>query len=84
MEFSKIVMAFASALYALTWAVVAAAVFADGEPPWQMLESLSWVYGAAIASYCGKTAYENRAKIERGAKDERSDDSDSGEAGGTA
>ena len=66
MEFSKKLMIFASAMYAATWAVVVAAIFRAGEVPWELFEALSWVYGAAVACYCGKTAYENKAKIQGG------------------
>ena len=63
MEFSKKLIVFASVMYALTWAVVVVSVFRADEVPWEIMESLSWVYGAAICCYYGKTAYENGAKI---------------------
>ena len=63
MEFSKILIIFASVMYVLTWAVIVAAIFGSGEPPWELMEMLSWVYGAAVVCYCGKSAYENGAKI---------------------
>ena len=63
MEFSKKLIIFASIMYLATWIAVVAAVFGAGDPPWQLVESLSWVYGAAVACYCGKSAYENGAKI---------------------
>ena len=66
MEFSKKLMAFASAMYAATWAVTVAAIFATGDAPWRLMESLGWAYGAALACYCGKSAYENGAKIKKG------------------
>ena len=68
MEFSKKLIAFASAMFAATWAVIVAAFFQGGEPPWELMEKLSWVYGAAVACYCGKAAYENGAKISRKGK----------------
>ena len=63
LEFSKKLMVFASAMFAATWAVIVAAFFQGGEPPWELMEKLSWVYGAAVACYCCKAAYENGAKI---------------------
>ena len=70
MEFSKKLIVFASIMYAATWAVTAAALISAHEPPWQLLEMLSWVYGAAVACYCGKAAYENGHKIKGAAKHE--------------
>ena len=66
MEFSKKLIIFASAMYAVTWAVTVASIFLAGEPPWELLEALSWVYGAAVCCYCGKAAYENGHKIKGG------------------
>ena len=66
MEFSKKLMVFASVMYAATWVVIVASVFRDGEPPWELMGYLSWVYGAAVACYCGKSAYENGNKIKKG------------------
>ena len=63
MEFSKKLIIFASAMYAATWAVTVATVLRGGEPLWELMEMLSWVYGAAACCYCGKAAYENGAKI---------------------
>ena len=73
MEFSKKLMVFASLMYAATWAVMAISIFGGGEPPWELMQSLSWVYGAAVCCYCGKSAYENGNKIKgKGGKpDER-------------
>ena len=66
MEFSKILIIFASVMYVMTWAVIVASIFRADEPPWELMEMLSWVYGAAICCYCGKAAYENGNKIKRG------------------
>ena len=66
MEFSKKLIVFASVMYALTWAVIVISIFRAQEPPWQLLEMFSWVYGAAVACYCGKSAYENGSKIKGG------------------
>ena len=68
MEFSKKLLVFASAMYLATWAVTVAAIFAAGEVPWGLMETLSWAYGAALACYCGKTAYENGIKIKEAGK----------------
>ena len=71
MEFSKKLLAFASAMYLLTWALVAATVFTGHDTPWRLMDGLNWVYGASVACYCGKSACENAAKIRRGAEDGR-------------
>ena len=68
MEFSKKLIVFASVMYALTWAVIVITIFRDGGPPWRLMEYLSWVYGAAVCCYCGKSAYENGAKINKNRK----------------
>ena len=66
MEFSKKLLVFASAMFMATWTVIVVTIFVDVEVPWELIETLSWVYGAAVACYCGKTAYENKPKIEKG------------------
>ena len=66
MEFSKKLILFASIMYAMTWAVIVTSIFRAEEPPWELLEALSWVYGAAVCCYCGKAAYENGHKIKNG------------------
>ena len=66
MEFSKKLLVFASAMYLATWTVIVVTIFIADEAPWELIETLSWVYGAAVACYCCKTAYENKAKIEGG------------------
>ena len=63
MEFSKKLMFFASIMYVATWVVIVVTIFFADEVPWELIETLSWVYGAAITGYCGKTAYVNKAKI---------------------
>ena len=79
MEFSKKLIIFASVMYAMTWVVVVSAFFFAKEPPWGLLETLSWVYGAAVCCYCGKSAYENKSKIQYGY---RGKDGTSNEHGG--
>ena len=68
MEFSKKLMIFASVMYAASWIVTVAAIFFAEEPPWGLIETLSWVYGAAVCCYCGKAAYENGHKIKGGGR----------------
>ena len=68
MEFSKKLLIFASIMYVASWIVVVAAVFLADEVPWELIEALSWVYGAAVCGYCGKSAYENKCKIQIGSK----------------
>ena len=67
MEFSKKLIIFASIMYVMTWAVIVTSIFLTEEPPWELLEALSWVYGAAVVCYCGKSAYENGVKISKDA-----------------
>ena len=66
MELSKKLIIFASLMYVATWAVIVASIFRAEEPPWELMGMLSWVYGAAVACYCGKAAYENGKKIKGG------------------
>ena len=63
MGFSKKLIVFASAMYLATWVVVVVTIFVDVEVPRELIETLSWVYGAAACCYCGKSAYENGCRI---------------------
>ena len=63
MEFSKKLLVFASAMYLATWIVMVVSIFHADEVPWELIETLNWVYGAAVCCYCGKAGYENGAKI---------------------
>ena len=64
MEFSKKLMIFLSVIFAATWGIAVYSWFAGGEIPWQLIEFVNWMYGASFVSYCGKSAYENKFKIE--------------------
>jgi len=66
MEFSKKLMIFVSLVFALTWCVAVFSWIASGELPGELLEFVNWLYGASFVSYCGKSAYENKYKIEQG------------------
>ena len=66
MEFSKKLMIFVSVIFAATWGIAVYSWIAGGEFPWQLVEFVNWLYGACFVSYCGKSAYENKCKIERG------------------
>ena len=68
MEFSKKLLIFASIMYVASWIVIVITIFLAEDVPWELIETLSWVYGAAVACYCGKTAYENGAKIKETCK----------------
>ena len=71
MEFSKKLLAFISVMYIATWIAIIVSLFRMGDAPGELmtiLEMHSWVYGAAVACYCGKAAYENREKIKSGGK----------------
>ena len=69
MEFSKKLMIFASTMYAASWIVIVVAIFLAWDVPWELIETLSWVYGAAVCCYCGKSAYENGNKIKGGRRE---------------
>ena len=66
MEFSKKLMVFTSVIFAATWAFAVCAWLAGGAIPWELVEFVNWLYGATFVSYCGKSAYENKYKIETG------------------
>ena len=66
MEFSKKLMIYASVMYGATWIVAVVSWFAFGETPRELISYTTWLYGAAIATYSGKSAYENKPKISRG------------------
>ena len=66
MEFSKKLIIFVSVIFAATWTVIVVSIFQAGDAPWELMGKLSWVYGTAVACYCGKAAYENKCKIEQG------------------
>ena len=68
MEFSKKLIVFASVMYVASWIVTVVTIFIAAEVPWELIETLSWVYGAAVCCYCGKSAYENGAKIKETCK----------------
>jgi len=65
-EFSKKLMIYASIMYGATWVVTVISWFALGEVPRELISYTTWLYGAAIATYSGKSAYENKPKIVRG------------------
>jgi len=65
-EFSKKLMIFASVMYGATWVVAVISWFALGETPRELISYTTWLYGAALATYSGKSAYENKPKIARG------------------
>ena len=66
MEFSKKLMIFASLIFAATWGLAVYAWIVGGEIPLKLIEIVNWLYGAVFVSYCCKSAYENKCKIERG------------------
>jgi len=65
MEFSKKLMIVTSVIYALSWIMAAYSLFVKGEIPFELLQYANILYGASVVSYCGKTAYENKAKIDK-------------------
>ena len=70
MEFSQKIIAYASAMYALTWAVAVYSWFMLLGTPEKLLEYATALYAAALAVYGGKSAYENKAKITRAGREE--------------
>ena len=68
MEFSKKLMIFASLMFAATWGVATYSWFAMGSFPEGLAQYVTWLYGAALAVYGGKSAYENGIKLHGNAK----------------
>jgi len=66
MEFSKKLIIGASFFYGLMCIVALISWFIVGDWPREIIEYFSWPFGAAIVSYMGKSAYENKAKIQKG------------------
>ena len=66
MEFSKKLMLFMSLIFAATWGLAVYSWIVGGEFPWELVEFVNLLYGASFVSYCGKSAYENKYKIEQG------------------
>jgi len=65
LEFSKKLMIFALVIYAASWIVAAVSWFYLEEFPSELMQYGSIAYGVIIAAYCGKSAYENKSKIEK-------------------
>jgi len=70
MEFSKKLIMFTSMLYTAALIMAAFSWIYFGEFPQELMQYASWLYGATVVSYCGKSAYENKAKIEKRGGDE--------------
>ena len=64
MQASKALILFATVMYALTWIVAVFSWFSSGTLPDELMKYTTYLYGAALAIYGGKSAYENKAKIE--------------------
>jgi len=71
MTTSKKLLIFASAIYALMQIVVMVSWFVLRDIPGDLLYSTTGMYTAAIAAYCGKSAYENKYKIVHARADRR-------------
>ena len=65
MEFSKKIMLFTSAIYLISWGMAAYYLVVNCEIPWELIQYANLLYGASGVSYCGKSAYENKAKIDK-------------------
>ena len=66
LEFSKKLMVFASVVYSATWALAITSWLTMGEVPQELMLYTTGLFGSAFAVYGGKSAYENKPKIERG------------------
>ena len=64
METSKALILFASIMYALTWVVAVYSWIENSIIPGELLKYSTYLYGASLAVYGGKAAYENKPKIE--------------------
>jgi hypothetical protein len=63
--FAGAVLLFGGAvMYALTWLVAVFSWFCSGLLPDELMKYATYLYGAALAIYGGKSAYENKTKIE--------------------
>jgi len=69
MEFSKKLMLLSTFMFAGTWAAALASWFMFREIPWEFAQYATWLYGASFVSYCAKTAYKNKSKIEKWSDD---------------
>jgi hypothetical protein len=63
-ETSKLLIYFASIIYTATWIVAAYSWFSMGSQPDELMKYSTYLYGTALAIYGGKSAFENKAKIE--------------------
>ena len=66
LEFSKKLMVFPSAVYLATWGLAVASWLTTGEVPQELMLYTTGLFGSAFAVYGGKSAYENKPKIEKG------------------
>ena len=64
LEFSKKLIIGASFFYSLICAIALLLWLTQGECPKDFLEFFSWPLVAIITSYMGKSAYENKPKIQ--------------------
>ena len=64
-EFSKCILIFAACICAATWVIAAVSWLMWRDFPTEMVQYTGWFFGA-VAAYMGKTAYENKPKIESG------------------
>jgi hypothetical protein len=64
METSKTLILFASVMYVLTWVVAVYSWFTAEALPDELMKYTTYLYGTALAIYGGKSAFENKAKIE--------------------
>jgi len=68
MEFSKKQITGACAFYFVICIIALASWFIIGDWPEEIILRLVWPFGATIIGYMGKSAYENKYKIQKGGK----------------
>jgi len=68
MEFSKKVLVFACAMYAITLIACIVSWFILREMPTELKGYATFLFGTLSGAYYGKSAYENKAKITKTSK----------------
>ena len=66
MEFSKKLMILSVFFYGFLCIVSLVSWFISGEWPQEIVTNFTWPFTTALASYMGKSAYENKTKIQGG------------------
>jgi len=72
MEYSKKLITFACVIYAVALAATIISWFVFREVSPEIMRYGTLLFSSGILAYCGKAAYENRAKIETGKAGDKS------------